>query len=159
MDQFVSNLYKTAHMGRQKTSLKGIVVDKCHFQFLEVTSGCMTSLPVSLWTLLGVSISLYEVWWQSDNSPAHESQIRVISGCMTSLPVSLLSPLGVSSSLCDSLVAIGQFFCPGELTSCFWRSLPVVWNHFRYCYGVRYLSVLVCAKCSGNRSIPLLGIA
>ena len=91
--------------------------NKSHFRFYEVTSGSVTSLPVPLWPSLGVSIGLCQVWWQSDNSPAWESQIRV--------------------------------------TSCSWRSLPVLRRHFRYHYGVPYVSVSVCAKLSGNQIIPL----
>ena len=91
--------------------------NKSHFRFYEVTSGFMTSPPaVPLWSPLGVSIGLCQVWWQSDNCPARESQIRLTSYFGRSLPVlwrHFRYPMCQYRSV-PSLVAIGQFPCPGE---------------------------------------------
>ena len=51
--------------------------NKSHFLFLEVTSGSVTSLPVPLWSSLGVNLGLCKVWYISDRSPAVYDQRKV----------------------------------------------------------------------------------
>ena len=66
---------------RSKSAWKILKTQNAHFL------SSVTSLPVPSWDPVGVSVGLCQVWWQSDNSPARESQIRVTSGFMRSLPV------------------------------------------------------------------------
>ena len=132
--------------------------NKSHFRFYEVTSGSGTSLPVPLWSPLGVSSSLCQVLWQSDNFPAWESQIRVTSCSWRQLPVlwchfrcspvvskrSILvyakfglnrtfpSPLGPTESLTEKPEKEGWLRSqPYDVTSGLVMSLPITRSHSR----------------------------
>ena len=84
-----------------------------------VTSGLLTSLPVTLYSPLGVALYLCQVWWHSDNSPGLEGPIPVLWRHFRFIDIT--SGTFISSPRCHSmsvpsLVAIGQFLWPGQLT-------------------------------------------
>ena len=99
-----------------------------HFLVCMVTSGLVTSLPVSLYSPLCVTVGLCQVWWQWENFPVSEGQLPVRRGHFRFHDVTFDTTMFFAmcrSKVMPSLVAIGR------LQDQKWPYF-LFWGHFRF---------------------------